>query len=170
MRNWTSKTKNSNVFWAPLCFLRLFRSRSVPTMRSIGEPDIWHHRSIRDPPPKALHRGAVFTQPKRYKGAHFAIHPEWPEYIWTGFEYTISCIHSVAFTYYTRSCTHTNPTCYTLSQTHAHTQTHTHTYTHAISQVHTISCHPHMHTAHTHTYTHITHTASHFLVEIWKLV
>ena len=61
------------VFWAPLCFLRLFRSRSVPTMRSIGEPDIWNHRSIRDPPPKALHRGAVFTQPKCYKGAHFAI-------------------------------------------------------------------------------------------------
>ena len=181
MRNRTSKTKNSNVFWVLIEIAALLSASVQVTFCSNDEINRWtrYLASSKHPRPssesvasrRSLHtaqalQGSSLCNSPRVAGVH-TMNWVWVHHI----------LHTQrSFHIYTRSCTHTNPTCCTLSQTHAHTHTHTHTHahthihTHTISQVHTISCHPHMHTAHTHTYTHITHTASHFLVEIWKLV
>jgi hypothetical protein len=45
-----------------------------------GTPELWHHK-IPGPVTEELRvilPGSVFTQPHKYRGRHFAIHPEWP--------------------------------------------------------------------------------------------
>lgn len=41
-------------------------------------PILWNHKLNRGPVNNVLHPGSVFNLPHKYRGQHFAIHPEWP--------------------------------------------------------------------------------------------
>ncbi|XP_065194604.1 uncharacterized protein LOC135825897 [Sycon ciliatum] len=56
------------------------RTATEPVQHTVWkEPEIWHHRSVRDHTPQVIHRTSVFAAPKTGRGTHFTIHPEWPD-------------------------------------------------------------------------------------------
>eukprot|EP00731_Ephydatia_muelleri_P016259 Em0009g683a len=57
------------------------RSRriSAPPNQQRYPPAIWHHQSVRDPPPQVYHRASLFGT-VRGPASHYSVHPEWPDY------------------------------------------------------------------------------------------
>lgn len=55
------------------------RRVSAPQEAKPWPAGIWHHKPIRDPPPKVYHGGSLFGQ-VRGPASHYNVHPEWPDY------------------------------------------------------------------------------------------